>query len=55
MRRGTTPAIVLTVDTSSNPNKITFTIYQRYNSSSSGTINGSYVLDVYGVKLQDLL
>jgi len=34
---------------------LTLTIYQRYNSTSSGTINGSYVLDVYGVKLQDLL
>lgn len=31
---------------------LTLTIYQRYNSTSSGTINGSYVLDVYGVKLQ---
>ena len=59
MRSGTTPYGVYvnaaTLDTSSNPNKITFTIYQRYNSTSTGTINGSYVLDVYGVKLQDLL
>ena len=59
MRSGTTPYGVYvnaaTLDTSSTPNKITFTVYQRYNSSSSGTINGSYVLDVYGVKLQDLL
>ena len=59
MRSGTTPYGVYvnaaTLDTSSSPNKITLTIYQRYNSTSSGTINGSYVLDVYGVKLQDLL
>lgn len=59
MRSGTTPYGVYinaaTLDTSSSPNKVTFTIYQRYNSSSSGTINGSYVLDVYGAKLQDLL
>ena len=59
MRSGTTAYGVYvnaaTLDTSSTPNKITFTIYQRYNSTSSGTINGSYVLDVYGVKLQDLL
>ena len=32
----------------------TLTIYQRYNSTSSGTINGTYTLDVYGVKLTDL-
>lgn len=58
MRSGTTAYGVYVnaanLDTTSNPNKITFTIYQRYNSSSSGTINGSYVLDVYGVRLQDL-
>lgn len=36
------------------PRTCTLTIYQRYNSTSSGTINGTYVLDVYGVKLQDL-
>ena len=59
MRSGTTAYGVYvnaaTLDTSSSPNKITLTVYQRYNSTSSGTINGSYVLDVYGVKLQDLL
>lgn len=59
MRSGTTPYGVYvntaTLDTTSNPNKITLDIYQRYNSGSSGTINGNYVLDVYGVKLQDLL
>ena len=36
------------------PRTCTLTIYQRYNGTSSGTINGTYVLDVYGVKLQDL-
>ena len=59
MRSGTTAYGVYvnaaTLDANSNPRKITLTIYQRYNSTSSGTINGSYVLDVYGVKLQDLL
>lgn len=34
---------------------LTLTIYQRYNSTSTGTINGTYVLDVYGVKLQSYL
>lgn len=42
-----------TINTST-PRTLTLTIYQRYNSTSSGTINGSYTLDVYGVKLQDL-
>lgn len=36
------------------PRTCTLTIYQRYNSTSTGTISGSYTLDVYGVKLQDL-
>ena len=36
------------------PRTLTLTIYQRYNSTSTGTINGSYTLDVYGVNLQDL-
>lgn len=31
------------------------TIYQRYNSTSTGTINGSYTARVYGVKLYDLI
>ena len=56
-RSGTTPYGVYvnaaTISTGT-PRKCTLTIYQRYNSTSSGTINGSYKLDVYGAKLQDL-
>lgn len=56
-RSGTTPYGVYvnaaTISTGT-PRKCTLTIYQRYNSTSTGTINGNYVLDVYGVKLQDL-
>lgn len=56
-RSGTTPYGVYvnaaTISTST-PRTCTLTIYQRYNSTSSGTINGNYTLDVYGVKLQDL-
>ena len=56
-RTGTTPYGVYvnaaTLSTSGT-RTLTLTIYQRYNGTSSGTINGSYVLDVYGVKLQDL-
>ena len=56
-RSGTTPYGVYvnaaTISTTT-PRKCTLTIYQRYNSTSSGTINGTYTLDVYGVNLQDL-
>lgn len=31
------------------------TIYQRYNSTQTGTINGTYTMRVYGVKLYDLI
>lgn len=57
-RVGTTPYGVYvnaaTLSTSGT-RTITLTIYQRYNSTSTGTINGTYVMDIYGVKLQDLL
>ena len=33
----------------------TISMYQRYNSTSTGTINGSYTTRVYGVKLYDLI
>lgn len=33
----------------------TIPMYQRYNSTSTGTINGSYTTDVYGVKMLDLI
>lgn len=31
------------------------TIYRRYNSTATGTINGSYTMRVYGVKIYDLI
>ena len=34
---------------------MTITIYYRYNSNNTGTINGSYTARVYGVKLYDLI
>lgn len=56
-RAGTTPYGVYvngaTLSTSGT-RTLTLTIYQRYNSTSTGTINGSYTLNVYGLKLQDL-
>lgn len=35
--------------------KLTLTIYQRYNNTQTGTINGSYTLRVYGCKIYDLI
>ena len=56
-RAGTTPYGVYpysaTLSTSGG-RKLTLAIYQRYNSTSTGTINGNYIMDVYGVKLEDL-
>lgn len=34
---------------------VTLAVYQRYNSTQTGTINGSYTTRVYGVKLYDLI
>lgn len=57
-RTGTTPYGVYvnagTISTSGT-RTLTLSIYQRYNSTSTGTINGHYYLDVYGVKLQSYL
>lgn len=36
-------------------NSASITIYQRYNSTQTGTINGSYTARVYGVKIYDLI
>ena len=34
---------------------LTLTIYQRYNSTQTGTINGAYTLRVYGCKIYNLI
>ena len=39
----------------SGNNRVTFPMYQRYNSSQTGTINASYTTRVYGVKLYELI
>lgn len=36
-------------------NTLTLTVYYRYNSNSTGTLNGTYTARVYGVKLYDLI
>ena len=38
-----------------NSGTATFVMYRRYNSTQTGTINGSYTTRVYGVKLYDLI
>lgn len=43
------------VSTSNSVTTATIPLYQRYNSTSTGTINGSYTARVYGVKLYDLI
>lgn len=41
-------------DTGDNGQAV-ITIYQRYNSTQTGTINGTYTMRVYGVKIYDLI
>jgi hypothetical protein len=36
-------------------NTLSMTVYYRYNSNSTGTLNGTYTARVYGVKLIDLI
>ena len=43
------------VSTSNNVTTATIPMYRRYNSTSTGTINGTYTSRVYGVKLYDLI
>ena len=43
------------VATSNNVTTATIPLYRRYNSTSTGTINGNYTARVYGVNLYDLI
>lgn len=43
------------VATSNNVTTATIPMYRRYNSTSTGTINGTYTARVYGVNLYDLI
>ena len=40
---------------SASNNTLTMTVYYRYNSTNTGTINGTYTARVYGIKLIDLI
>lgn len=44
-----------TVATSNNVTTATIPMYRRYNSTSTGTLNGAYTARVYGVSLYDLI
>ena len=54
-RQGTTAYGVYAYSGSLSSGTLTVPIYYRYNSTSSGTINGNYTARVYGVKLYDLI
>ena len=54
-RSGTTPYGVYAASAAISGTNMSITIYQRYNSTTTGTINGSYTMRVYGVKLYDLI
>jgi len=58
-RANTTPygvyAYSCTLSTSNSVTTASIPIYQRYNSTQTGTINGTYTARTYGVKLYDLI
>lgn len=55
MRRGTTPAITLTVDADLTAYGVYVNSASVSSSTLSLTINGTYTARVYGVKLIDLI
>lgn len=54
-RSGTTAYGIYPYSCSFSNGKATIPLYMRYNSTSTGTINGAYTTRVYGVKLYDLI
>ena len=54
-RSSTTPYGVYAKAGTISGSNLTITIYQRYNSTQTGTINGSYTLRAYGCKIYDLI
>ena len=54
-RSNTTPYGVYAKAGTISGTNLTLTIYQRYNSTQTGTINGSYTMRVYGCKIYDLI
>ena len=54
-RQGTTAYGIYPNSISISNGTATIPMYQRYNSTSTGTINGTYTARVYGLKLYDLI
>ena len=54
-RQSTTAYGVYINAASASNNTLTLTVYYRYNSNSTGTLNGTYTARIYGVKLYDLI
>lgn len=54
--RQSTTAYGVYINTASvSSNTLTLTVYDKYNSNSTGTLNGTYTARVYGIKLIDLI
>ena len=54
-RQSTTAYGVYINSASVSSNTLTLTVYDKYNSNSTGTLNGTYTARVYGIKLIDLI
>lgn len=54
-RQSTTAYGVYINSASVSNNTLTLTVYDKYNSNSTGTLNGTYTARVYGIKLIDLI
>lgn len=54
-RQSTTAYGVYINAASVSNNTLTLTVYDKYNSNSTGTLNGTYTARVYGIKLIDLI
>ena len=54
--RQSTTAYGVYINTASvSSNTLTLTVYDKYNSNHTGTLNGTYTARVYGIKLIDLI
>ena len=54
-RQSTTAYGVYINSASVSSNTLTLTVYYKYNSNNTGTLNGTYTARVYGIKLIDLI
>ena len=54
-RQSTTAYGIYPYSCSISNGNATITLYQRYNSTQTGTINGTYITRIYGIKLYELV